>query len=98
MTVFPSKEKFETKSVKDNWPTINEEFSFSLGVSEKRTGDILKGKFVSFTIYATLEETEEEKPAKSSRGVVKRFFSFDENSDFLRKNVHRSFSSRRSFR
>ncbi|XP_050302912.1 uncharacterized protein LOC126740785 [Anthonomus grandis grandis] len=101
VTVFPIKEKFETKPVTGNWPTINEEFAFSLNVPDKKpSGDWLKGKFVSFTIYATLEEScEEEKPNKSTRSGVflKRFFSFDENSEFLRRNVHRSFG-RRSFR
>ncbi|CAG9768618.1 unnamed protein product [Ceutorhynchus assimilis] len=97
VTVFPTKEKFETKPAKDNWPTINEEFPFTLNIPDKKTIDFLKGIFVSFTIYATLDETEEEKPTKAEKGPIRRFFSFDENSDFLRNNVRRSFT-RRSFR
>ncbi|XP_066260150.1 uncharacterized protein [Euwallacea similis] len=99
VTVFPIKKKFETKIVKDSWPTFNEEFAFNLNGTDKSSEAHLKGLFVSFTIYATLDEqSEEEKSSKTARkSVIKRFFSFDENSDFLRKNTHRTFS-RRSLR
>lgn len=94
VTIFPSKEKFETKIVKDSWPTINEEFTFNLNVSPK-TYDILKGTFVSFTIYAILEETVEEKPQKNTN-YLKKFLS-DKTEDFIRKNNNRTLR-RSSFR
>ncbi|XP_060517401.1 uncharacterized protein LOC132696640 [Cylas formicarius] len=89
VTVFPNKEKYETKVVKDSWPSINEDFSFDVNIPEKRACDPLKGKFVSFTIYSVFEDaadddapTEKAKP----RNVMKRFFSFNDESDFIRKS------------
>ncbi|KAJ8930492.1 hypothetical protein NQ314_016719, partial [Rhamnusium bicolor] len=97
VTAFPQKEKFETRTVKESWPTINEEFTFNLIFSTKRYDDYFKGKFVSFTIYAILGD-EEEKPKEKPKGMLKRFLSFNdsEDFDFIRKGSVRKPSIRRS--
>ncbi|KAJ8977425.1 hypothetical protein NQ317_009678 [Molorchus minor] len=88
VTVFPQKEKFETKTVKESWPTINEEFTFQLILPLKRFDDYFKGKFVSFTIYAVLGE-EEEKPKEKPKGMLKRFLSLNDTDVFIRHNSFR---------
>lgn len=95
--MFPEKEKFETSIVKESWPTFNEEFSFTLH-SNGRQNDPIKGKFISFTVYSVLENTEA--PARGrTRGTLKRFFSFSEygeTSNKLRRSFRQSINSRRT--
>ncbi|CAG9864735.1 unnamed protein product [Phyllotreta striolata] len=95
---YPKREKFETKTAKESWPTINEEFSSILDGS-KRFEDI-EGLFVSFTIYAVLgKETEEERPPVKRKSILKKYFSFSDGEEIisLRKNsFRRSGTLRRS--
>lgn len=96
VTVFPQKEKFETRTVKESWPTINEEFTFNLTLPTKRVEDYFKGKFVSFTIYAVLGEEENNTTDKPS-GILKRFLSFTDTDDFIRRDsIRRTPSMKRS--
>ncbi|XP_076271439.1 uncharacterized protein LOC143203190 isoform X2 [Rhynchophorus ferrugineus] len=95
VTFFPSKEKFETKIARDTWPTINEDFTAHLNYSDKFIGDMLKGAFISFTIYAILDDPEEKKSPKSKNKLT-RLLSLEENANFIRKHVHRSTSFRNS--
>lgn len=96
VTVFPQKEKFETRTVKESWPTINEEFTFNLTLPTKRIEDYFKGKFVSFTIYAVLGEEENNTTDKPS-GILKRFLSFTDTDDFIRRDsIRRTPSMKRS--
>ncbi|KAJ8940983.1 hypothetical protein NQ318_011716 [Aromia moschata] len=96
VTVFPQKEKFETKTVKESWPTINEEFTFNMLFVSKGGGDYFKGQFVSFTIYAVLGE-DEDKPTDKPKGMFKRFLSFTDSEDFIRReSMKRETSIRRS--
>lgn len=86
ITFYPQREKFETKIVKESWPTINEEFTCNMSIISRKTDDLLKGNFISFTIYAILgkeEEGEETKPLERPRGVLKRYFSFDDGEEIL---------------
>lgn len=85
MTVFPQKEKYETKTVRESWPTINEEFTFDLSQSTRKTDDYFKGKFVSFTIYAVLGE-EEATTIDRPAGILKRFLSFTEAEELIRRS------------
>lgn len=49
--------------------------------------DPLKGKFISFTIYSILGAVEEEeKPIERQRGILKRYFSFNEVEDMIIRN------------
>lgn len=84
VTFYPHREKFETKITKSSWPTINEEFTIS--VPTKRIEEPLKGKFISFTVYAILGKEEEEKPVERHRGVLKRYFSFNEVEEVITRN------------
>lgn len=88
VTFYPQREKFETKIAKNSWPTINEEFVCGISNNIKKIDDPLKGKFISFTIYAVLgKEEDEEKPAEKHGGILKRYFSFNEIEDvIIRKN------------
>lgn len=96
---YPQKQKFETKTAKDSWPTINEEFT-CIVLPLKKIDDFLKGYFVSFTIYAILgKEEEEQKQMDQPRSVLKKYFSFTEGEQIfsLRKSsFRRSGSQRRS--
>ncbi|CAH0556971.1 unnamed protein product [Brassicogethes aeneus] len=99
VTVFPEKEKFETKIVVNPTPIFNEEFIFPLTSPYTSRSDPLKGKFISFTIYANLED-EQETSGTTPKHVLKRFFSFNENNTDLvelRKKSVRT-SGRKSYR
>lgn len=99
ITVYPGKQKFETKTVKDSWPTINEEFSCTI-VPVKKIDDYFKGHFVSFTIYAILgKEEEEQRQNEKPRSILKRYFSFGDGEEFIslrNSSFRRSGSQRRS--
>lgn len=43
----------------------------------------MKGKFISFTIYAIFGKENDEKPSEKTRGVLKRYFSFNEVEDVI---------------
>lgn len=99
ITVFPEKEKYETSVVKESWPTFNEEFPFTLHSTSKHYQDYFKGKFVSFTVYAVLENTTETVAKKHSTSKLKRFFSFSEfgeNTTRFRRSFRHSLNSRRT--
>ncbi|XP_023024428.1 uncharacterized protein [Leptinotarsa decemlineata] len=99
VTFYPQKDKFETKTVKDSWPTINEEFICNLAIPVRRFDDYFKGKFVSFTIYAVLGKEEDEKPPAKKPGMLKRYFSFNDTEDIVllrNGSFKRSGSQRRS--
>lgn len=105
MTLFPEKEKFDSKTVTDSTPIFNEEFTFRLQ-SSRIKDDPLKDKFISFTIYANLEdvnETENKKPTN----MLKRFLSFNDrdvgmvelrkkSSRSVRSSYRNSLSNRRT--
>ncbi|XP_072383640.1 uncharacterized protein [Diabrotica undecimpunctata] len=99
VTFYPSKQKFETKTAKDSWPTINEEFSCIL-LPVKKIDDFFKGQFISFTVYATLgKEEEEQRQKEKPKSILKRYFSFSDGEEIisLRNNsFRRSGSQRRS--
>ncbi|KAG5893682.1 hypothetical protein JTB14_021978 [Gonioctena quinquepunctata] len=99
VTFYPQKDKFETKTVKDSWPTINEEFSCNFSFPVKKFDDYFKGKFVSFTVYAVLgKEEDENKAPEKKKGVLKRYFSFADTEEVLLRHgsFKRSGSQRRS--
>ncbi|RZC39994.1 uncharacterized protein BDFB_001876 [Asbolus verrucosus] len=99
VTVFPEKEKYETSVVKESWPTFNEEFPFTLHSSSKYYADYFKGKFISFTVYAVLENTTESVGKRHTGSKLKRFFSFSEfgeNTNRFRRSFRHSLNSRRT--
>ncbi|KAK9870630.1 hypothetical protein WA026_008192 [Henosepilachna vigintioctopunctata] len=73
VTVFPQKEKFETKLVEQSWPTFDEEFKFKIQSQSSYT-DCLKGKFISFTAYAILYG--EHKTKNDEKTLISRLISF----------------------
>ncbi|CAH1118024.1 unnamed protein product [Phaedon cochleariae] len=85
VTFYPTKEKFETKTNKDSWPTINEEFTCNLIIPTKRFSDeYFKGKFVSFTVYAVLgKEMEEDETLEKPKSILKRYLSINEGEQFF---------------
>lgn len=85
--------------MKESWPTFNEEFPFTLHSSSKYFADYLKGKFVSFTVYAVLENITESKTKNPSTSKLRRFFSFSEFGEApksFRRSFRHSLNSRRT--
>ncbi|XP_044267308.1 uncharacterized protein LOC123013061 [Tribolium madens] len=99
ITVFPEKEKYETSVVKESWPTFNEEFPFTLHSTSKYYQDYFKGKFISFTVYAVLENATETMAKKNPTSKLRRFFSFSEFGETpnrFRRSFRHSLNSRRT--
>ncbi|XP_044751437.1 uncharacterized protein LOC123311488 [Coccinella septempunctata] len=98
LTVFPQKDKFETKIVEQSWPTFDEEYKFKIQ-SNSTSGDSLKGKFVSFTAYALLygeQEKRKENTTFISRFVALTGFHRQKRDSRIRKSFRSSLSNRRT--
>lgn len=89
--VFPGKEKYETGIVKESWPHFNQEFDFDLRdrMSAKKC---LTGKFVSFTVYAILENLNEKQNA--SMTLKRGFQMFTGKKNELSRNSKSRISRR----
>nr|CAH7721654.1 unnamed protein product [Callosobruchus chinensis] len=99
VTFYPLKEKFETKTAKDSWPTINEEFKFNLILPSRPPDDFLKGMFASFTVYAIMgKEEEEESGQGTKRLALKRYLSFNDTMDEIMTRTRSSFRKSNSRR
>lgn len=89
--VFPGKEKYETELVKESWPTLNDEFIFDLSTNMS-TAKALLGKFVSFTVYAILENAY--KKNALPRSIGRHFAFFSTKSADLNRNSRSRLSKR----
>lgn len=81
--VLPGKEKYETELVKESWPTFNDEYIFNLS-SNLPTAKVFLGKFVSFTVYAILENSNNKNTLQKTIG--KRFKLLPTKPADLNKN------------
>lgn len=78
VTLFPGREKYETKIYDSAWPTINEEFTFN----QMDVNALYRNKFISLTVYAVIDKSNSNE--KTSNGIlrqrsfIKKLFSFDD--------------------
>lgn len=91
MKVFPGKEKYETELVTESWPVFNNEFIFNISTNLPTTKALL-GKFVSFTVYAILDDCINKNTLSNSIG--KRFKILSIKSDELSRNSKTRLSKR----
>ncbi|KAL3281298.1 hypothetical protein HHI36_004510 [Cryptolaemus montrouzieri] len=96
VTVFPQKEKFETKIVEQSWPTFDDEYTFKIQAASKY-GDCLKGKFISFTAYAILYGEQNNQPGnKNFLDRIMTFAGGKKKESRTRKSFRHSLNNRRT--